>query len=295
MHPDCDPVHPAPQPAPQPHIPRHERHPAPAPRRQPSGRDGCLRRLPRTHRPAYVGRAVPPHGHTPGLPAPQRIAPASGGWMDGWLSRLLATPRIRGRAGAPEGRSMLRRCSEARPKLPISLRTTVQVLRARRHPRHLCGGRAAPRAQAGHVEAHRAQHEPARAHRARGDAPPHQPPPAHGGRARGAPTGPLSLGRRVGGEARHRFRGAQPCWDHQGAVRWCQRRETARGVLILNLNGGAGVYFNFDAFDVFLESRIKAARAVKCVGGSMYLCGQINGHGTCTDADASDSACTLAC
>ena len=34
--------------------------------------------------------------------------------------------------------------------------------------------------------------------------------------------------------------------------------------------GGAGVYFNFDAFDVFLESRIKAARAVKCVGGSMY-------------------------
>ena len=56
---------------------------------------------------------------------------------------------------------MLRRCSEARPKMPISLRTTVQggetarsltltltlksltltltqVLRARRHPRHLC-------------------------------------------------------------------------------------------------------------------------------------------------------------
>ena len=125
MHPDCDPTHPAPRL--HPHAPRHERHPAPAPRRQPSGRDGCLRRLPRTHRPAYVGRAVPPHGHTPGLPAPQRIAPASWGWMDGWLSRLLATPRIRGRAGGPEGRSMLRRCREARPKMPISLRTTVQV------------------------------------------------------------------------------------------------------------------------------------------------------------------------
>ena len=39
--------------------------------------------------------------------------------------------------------------------------------------------------------------------------------------------------------------------------------------------GGAGVYFNFDAFDVFLESRIKAARAVKCVGGARCTSGQI--------------------
>jgi hypothetical protein len=178
------------------------------------------------------------HHRPAGLPAPQRIVLPPLGWSHlptislpspyhlPTISRLLAAPRIRAESEGPSPPREGRGCGVAarpgqsrtvqvnKPPLPnltrTRTRTRTQVLRARRQPRHFRRGRAAPCAQAGHVKAHGAQHEPARAHGARGDTPPHQPPPAHGGRARSSPTRPLSLGRRVGGEARHRGRGAQP-------------------------------------------------------------------------------------
>jgi hypothetical protein len=159
----------------------------------------------------------PYHLPTISLPSPYHLPT---------ISRLLAAPRIRAESEGPSPPREGRGCGVAarpgqsrtvqvnKPPLPnltrTRTRTRTQVLRARRQPRHFRRGRAAPCAQAGHVKAHGAQHEPARAHGARGDTPPHQPPPAHGGRARSSPTRPLSLGRRVGGEARHRGRGAQP-------------------------------------------------------------------------------------